>query len=115
MTIAPQHQELSGGKWQTLTFAEQMGNVGSEVGRAISWQKKNNEEYKQKALGRAFELLDLTINDKRWHTIFRLQELLRTREVMADYFYGENIYGSSAENLERYFYYFAYAARKGRL
>jgi hypothetical protein len=33
--MAPQHQTLSAGRWQSLTLVEQLGNVGSEVGRAI--------------------------------------------------------------------------------
>lgn len=35
-----QHQNLAAGSWQKLSLAEQLGNVGSEVGRAIARQKK---------------------------------------------------------------------------
>jgi len=31
------------GKWSRLSFAEQMGNIGSEVGRAISAERATNE------------------------------------------------------------------------
>jgi hypothetical protein len=34
--------------------------------------------------------------------------------VLVDYFAGDNIYHSTPESLERYFMYFAYAARRGR-
>jgi hypothetical protein len=30
---AHRHRELAAGRWQTLSLAEQLGNVGSEVGR----------------------------------------------------------------------------------
>lgn len=103
------HQSLAAGRWSELTLSEQLGNVGSEVGRALAREKKSDLVQKEKALERAFELLDLTIADPRWHS--RLKELTRTREVLADYFYGANIYKSTPENLEKYFYFFAYAAR----
>jgi len=106
------HKNLTGGRWAELSFAEQMGNVGSEVGRAISWQKRGQEQLKEQALIRAFELLDLTVCDRRWRG--KLKELLRAREALADFFYGDNIYRSSPEFLERYFYHFARAARKNR-
>ena len=107
-----QTKNLTTKKWADLSLMEQMGNVGSEVGRAISWQKRNNNEYKEKAVERALVLIDLTINDSRWVAKFRLKEILRAREVLADYFYGDNFYRSSTENLEKYFYHFAFAARK---
>ena len=34
MTI--QHTQLASGQWKKLSFSEQMANVGSEVGRALS-------------------------------------------------------------------------------
>lgn len=104
------HQNSASGRWFTLTLAEQLGNVGSEVGRALNWQKKNNQAYAQKAIDRALELLDLTILDSRWHN--RLKEILLSRGAVADYFYGKNEFQSTPENLEKYFYYFAVAARK---
>jgi hypothetical protein len=55
-----QHQELASGRWATMSFMEQMANVGSEVERAISWRKKNNGEYGRMAIERALELLELT-------------------------------------------------------
>ena len=36
-----QHQEMAAGRWQALTFAEQMGNIRSEVSRAV--KAKNDE------------------------------------------------------------------------
>lgn len=97
-------------RWQKMTFAEQMGNVGSEVGRAFSWKKRGNQEQSEKAMQRAFELLDLTIGS--YQTYPRLKELARVRENLADFFYGENEHNSVPEQIEKYFFQFALLARK---
>jgi len=103
------HKTLAGGRWQKLSFFEQMANIGSEVNRAVNWQKKNKKELLQSAAERALELADLTIQDKR--NIHRLRELTRLREVIADCFFGDNIYGSTPQNWHSYFFAFNYAAR----
>jgi hypothetical protein len=103
-----QHKELSLGRWREFSFFEQMANVGTEVGRAINWRARD-QKLSQAAFERALELLDLTIDDKKNKS--RLRELLRTREVLADYFAGENVYQSSDSNWQNYFYAFNYAAR----
>lgn len=104
-----QHKELSQGRWVGLLLPEQMANIGSEVGRAISWRKKK-KEYSDLAFKRALELLDLTIGDKKNRS--RLKELTRLREVLVDYFFFDNNYSSSDEKWQRYFYPFNYAARR---
>jgi len=106
--MAYQHQELALGRWQKLSFFEQMANVGSEVSRAINWRAKSAAD-SQLAFERALELLDLTIDDAKNKK--RLRELLRVREVMADYFQFDNIYGSTDKSWQNYFYAFNYAAR----
>lgn len=108
----PIHKTLAAGRWFELTLAEQLGNVGSEVGRAIKYRKQNEKDKEQKALDRAFELLDLTISDSRF--VKRLKEICRAREVLADAFYGDNVYHTSFEFLEKYFYQYAYLARKDK-
>ena len=35
-----QHKELAEGRWNNFTLAQQMANIGAEVGRAINWRKK---------------------------------------------------------------------------
>lgn len=102
-----QHQSLAEGRWQTLTLAEQLGNIGSEVSRAL--RSKDDEARRWSALTRAFELLDLTIADSRWRG--RLKEIVRAREILADAALGGTEYGSKMEDLDRYFFQFALAAR----
>ena len=103
-----EHKNLAEGRWNSLSFFEQMANIGSEVERAIKWKEKGNIEYGRMAFERALELLDLTIDDKK--NIKRLKELARLRETLADYFEFENIYKSSSKSFQNYFYAFNYAA-----
>lgn len=110
--MAIQHKNLADGRWQKLTFFEQMANVGSEVERTIKWRNKDNAMYSRLAFDRALELLDLTLNNEKSGS--HLKELARVRETLADYFVFENIYGSSDEKWQKYFYAFNFAARKDR-
>jgi hypothetical protein len=104
-----QHKELAAGRWNNLSFCEQMANVGSEVERAISWRKKNNKEYSRLAFDRTIELLDLTISTLKKYP--RLKELLRLREALVDYFVFDNSYQSTDKSWQDYFLAFNYAAR----
>ena len=104
-----QHPGLASGKWKDLSFSEQMANIGSEVERRIIWENKKNLLYSQKAIKRAFELLSLTIADQKNQS--RLKELTRLREVLIDYFFGQNQYSSSDRLWQNYFYAFTYFSR----
>jgi hypothetical protein len=108
------HSSLSGGRWFTFTLAEQLANVGSEFERALSWKKRGDQVHFEKAFDRMLELLDLTIADPRWLRMRRLKELLRVREVLCDFFYGDNAYQTTPDYLSRYFLYFGIAARASR-
>lgn len=105
-----QHQELAAGGWQKLSLVEQLGNIGSEVSRALRWQGRDESLY-QGAIARALELFDLTIQDPRWRK--RLKEIMRARESFCDAVSGGKEYGSTLEDLDRYFLQFAVAARIG--
>ena len=50
-----QHQQLAEGRWNKLSFLEQMANVGSEVERTLRWKEKGNSRYSQLAFFRALE------------------------------------------------------------
>jgi hypothetical protein len=47
------HRELAAGRWVELSLAEQLGNVGSEVSRALSWEQRGNAEHCARAVERA--------------------------------------------------------------
>lgn len=103
-----QHQGLSAERWAALSLHQRMANIGSEVGRALSWRAKGNEEYSRLAFYRSLELLDLSLNTDRQPA--HLKELARLRECLVDFFAGDNQYCSSAALWNKYFYPFNFAA-----
>ncbi|MEK7579931.1 MAG: hypothetical protein AAB469_01940 [Patescibacteria group bacterium] len=105
------HKDLAQGRWFAFSFFGQMANIGSEVERAMKWREKR-KEYSRLASDRAIELLDLTTSDSKNKK--RLKELFRLREVLADYFYFDNIYKSSDISWHNYFNAFNYAAAINR-
>jgi hypothetical protein len=106
-----QHRELAAGRWRTFSLAEQLGNVGSEVGRMLRWRDRD-DRLMVGAFERALELLDLTLGDPRWRD--RLREIARARELLCDAATGGTAYGTTLEDLNRYFLAFAVAARARR-
>lgn len=106
-----QHKNLAAGRWQQLSLMEQLGNIGSEISRALNWRDKDQKSY-ENAIDRALELLDLTISDPRWQN--RLKEIVRTRELLCDAILGGKEYKTSLSDLDRYFFHFALAARVNR-
>ena len=94
-----------------MSLMERLGNIGSEVGRAARAEGKNEQRF-WVAAERALDLFDLTMEDKRWIEGRRLREIARTREVFCDVIYGEKQYGTSLEDLDKYFMEFAMAARR---
>jgi hypothetical protein len=102
------HQELASGKWSELTFAEQMGNIGSEVSRMIKWRKKN-KEIAYRAFERMLELLDLTLAGL--HEKYRLREVARARELLVGAWMSDSPESETElEGLNRYFFQFAILA-----
>lgn len=109
--MAIQHQGLAGGRWHELSLAEQLGNVGSEISRAVKWTGRN-PELARGAFERALELIDLMLDDPRHRqSPPRLREIARVREVVVDFFDGANEYQTTAAGLQRYFDAYALAVR----
>ncbi|HLJ31188.1 MAG TPA: hypothetical protein VKU36_02010 [Candidatus Babeliales bacterium] len=102
------HKDLVGDRWNNLSIAEQMANVGCDVERAIRWRNKGNLEYSRNAFERALELLMFTIADPKNKK--RLKELCRLKEVWVDYFFGNNQYSFTDEFFQKYFINFNYMA-----
>jgi hypothetical protein len=106
----PLHKDSAAERWWKISLYEQMGNIGSEVGRAIRW-KTRNPKIAQGAFERALELMDFTLADPRHkQSVARMREFARTREVLVDYLSGSNEYQSTGDSLLRYFDAFAVAA-----
>ena len=106
-----QHVGLETGRWQALSLMEQLANVGSDVACARRWQGQDGQAC-ENAFRRALELLDLTIEDKRWKG--RRKELTRSRELLCDAMEGGSLYGTDFAGLDQYFFHFAMAARTNR-
>ncbi len=106
-----QHSGLAAGGWGRLSLVQQLGNVGSEVSRALRWKDKDPQSF-ERAMIRALELLDLSIQDPRWRR--RLKELTRARELLCDAWLGGQEFHSDLDGLNRYFFAFALAARLAR-
>ncbi len=106
------HKSLADGRWQNLTFLEQMANIGSEVERAIRWKNSSNAGSFNRAVDRMLELIDLTAADPA--NRHRLKELMRVRELLVDFLLYDCDYRSTDVMWKKYFAGFAYAARRGR-
>src|SRR3989338_6753447 len=103
------HKNLAEGRWYKMSLAEQLANIGSEVGRAAKWQGKDDKLF-DGAIKRALELFDLTLEDNRW--VGRLREVGRLKEVFCDGVLGGKEYGTTLLSLETYFLPFMRLANK---
>lgn len=111
--MAWMHSEAAAGRWRAFSALEQMGNIGSEVGRTIIAARAEDQQRRDGAFARALELFDLTMSDSRWR-FYRKREIGRARELFCDAIVGGNTYGTDLDALDRYFTQFALAARRGR-
>ena len=112
MTAQPTgHSSLASGRWQTLTLMEQLGNVGSEVDRALRAHRQGRGDRFAHALDRALELFDLTATDPRWRG-HRRREILRAREQFCRVFFDDTAEQDLGDFLGKYFLQFATAARR---
>lgn len=102
--------QYSATKWAEMDIFNQMGNIGSEVGRALSAKRQGKLDRCQAAFYRGLDLIDETA--QLWATQKRtgLRELLYARELFA-----ESVTTSKVDTtLEAYFMQFAIAARAER-
>ena len=97
------HPTLAAGRWDNFSLNFQMMTIGSEISRAIKW-RESHPNRSICAVGYALELTALTkeslIRKNRKHA---LREICRSYEIIADFFFGDNIYNTTAEDLQRYY------------
>lgn len=96
------HGEETHMKWKDYPITFQMGNIGSEVSRALKWTEKGNQARADKAIDRALELFDFTIEANR-DNHFRLTEILKAREEFCDYFFNDNSYNTDPVKMQKYY------------
>lgn len=99
------------GRWFEISFTEQMANIGMEILRAIK-HRREDDKYFNIGIEKAIELIDLTKNDPKNRK--RLKEICRLKEVIIDYFWGENEFESDEKFFENYFNFFINYASKLR-
>jgi hypothetical protein len=102
------HKNLTQERWNKFSLAQQLANVGADVGRAIKWRDKDDRNFKL-AFERALELLDLTRADKKNHSVGKLKELCYLRGFLVDWYF-DNEFNTPASFFENYFYQFNYLA-----
>jgi hypothetical protein len=96
--------------WAKLSMFEQMGNIGSEVGRTLKAKRAGDERRMQAAFYRGLDLIDASAQIWSAKPNPRLRELLRSREE----FVRVILTDQDDTLLERYFMNFAVAARLRR-
>ena len=107
---------LNDERWKSLSFIEQMANIGSEVGRTAKWVKKAKPSMAEGAFIRALELIDLTLKYGRLDSPFRgtmLKELCKIREYFCSAYEISDT--ESLIWLDKYFSDFALAQRRKAL
>jgi hypothetical protein len=92
-------------KWATLSIFEQMGNIGSEVGRSMNAIRRGDDIALEGAYRRGLDLIDATVNS--WDSESRKQELLRARELFTYAVECRKV----DRQLDNYFMQYAIAAR----
>lgn len=92
--------------WKSYHIAYQMGNIGSEVSRSLKWHEKGNQPRADKAIDRALELFDFTI-EANIDNHARLTEILQARDEFCDYFFGGNSYSTDPAKMQKYYDDFA--------
>ena len=99
-------------RWAQLSFEEQMGNIGAEVGRAIIAHRNGNTVREGRAVDRALDLFSATVEALLGtQYAYRLKEVLRARDEFLRLFF-DGTFDTDAEKIERYFMYFAFLARQ---
>lgn len=96
--------------WAKMDVFNQMGNIGSEVGRALTAKKQSQPDRAQAAFYRGLDLIDATAAQWAKMKAPGLKELLYARELFA-----ESVMTDKEDpTLEDYFMQFAIAARSQR-
>ncbi len=93
--------------WIKMDMFNQMGNIGSEVGRAMSAKRNGKTDRMNGAFRRGLDLIDFTAGLWAAHKSPRTRELLLAREMFARSVTTDEVDAT----LEAYFMQFALAAR----
>lgn len=106
MREAALHGGLTHERWERLSLADQLANIGTEVARAARARSRRDDHRFQHHFDLALELFAFTLDDDRWRN--QRVEIGRAREIVCDFLAGDNEYESTAESLDAYFLPFSY-------
>ena len=98
-----QHSSLENGKWASLTFPQQMANIGSESSRIYKALVSGKEARAESAFARMQELIDLTIhfgrqNESAAARASMWKELCRFRELYCKAYLARDMEELAAAN-----------------
>ena len=88
-------------KWFEMPLKVQLGNIGSEVNRAIHFRQKNEPEKAARYCKKAIEFLKIIKMDPK--NVHRQKEFDEAILELEDHFLGKNFYNTSDETIQRYY------------
>ena len=92
-------------RWYKFCFNEQIGHIGSEIGRAKVWENRKDFKERNNSLERALELIEITEEDPRHFD--RQKELSFLRENLMKKLNNVNECSVSLSELDQYCLEFA--------
>jgi hypothetical protein len=98
-------------RWAQLTLIQQLGNIGSEVGRSVAARRRHDSGRFEGALERALDLFEATIDILIAQKSPRVREVLVAKDQYLNLFFGYAPVGDE-EKIEQYFMNYAIAARR---
>lgn len=101
-------------QWSKFSLFEQMGNIGSEIGRTFSSGVRNDTLATEQAVERALDLFKATIEPLVKMKSPKTKEILRAKEQFLQIVTDGRFSSSEATSLDRYFLHYALAARSQR-
>jgi hypothetical protein len=105
--------QIDRARWAQLTIFEQMGNIGSEVGRTIRAKESGDKRRFEAALARTLDLFSATIEVLITQKVASVREVFVAREQFLNLFFG-NVGAGDEKKIENYFMQYAIAARLNR-
>jgi len=85
-------------RWPTFPISQQIIMIANELNRAKNMLEKRDNYEMIQALERAFELIDLTVENARQNLRY---ELLRFREMLSDLYLNQNPTNDSIQKLTK--------------
>ncbi len=101
-------------RWAKFSVFEQMGNIGSEVGRTFSAGRRNDSESAERAVVRALDLFEATAQLFAEQKSPRTKEVLRAKDQFLQIYTDQAFNSPQAKSLDTYFLSYAIAARSQR-